>query len=124
MKNIFYEGTVKIPYVNFNAEQGLLELKGRSTPENIEDTYRPLTEWVKEYVKNALDETVVNIHFEYFNSATSKALVQMFQVLARLQNEDKKIIINWTYADDDSLEYGQDFEDIIGIPFNYIPEEE
>ena len=42
MEPLIIEGTSKTPHIRFDAEQGRLELKGRSIPENSIDFYRPL----------------------------------------------------------------------------------
>jgi hypothetical protein len=40
MENLTIEGTAKTPTVEFNASKGILELKGRSIPENSIEFYK------------------------------------------------------------------------------------
>ena len=42
MEPISIEGTPKTPTVKFDAEQGIIEIKGRSIPENSIEFYKPL----------------------------------------------------------------------------------
>ena len=65
MENITVESTLKIPKVNFDYEKGLLELTGRSTPEDSDKLYRPLLNWLTEYVTKPQKKTTVNINLEY-----------------------------------------------------------
>ena len=44
------EGSPKTPDVNFDAGAGLLELKGRSIPENSIEFYKPLFDWMMDTV--------------------------------------------------------------------------
>jgi len=44
MDPIKIEGTPKTPTVNFNAEKGNIEIKGRSIPENSIEFYKPLVD--------------------------------------------------------------------------------
>lgn len=124
MEKIYHEGNLKIPRVNFDPDKGLIELSGRSTPENTETVYRPLIEWMDEYVKNPKDETTINIQFEYFNSSSAKYLIRMLEFLNILKENNNKFTINWFYEDEELLEYGEDFEDVLELEFKYISVEE
>ncbi len=44
-------GTAKTPTVEFSSETGVLELKGRSIPENAIDFFKPLVDWLDDYTK-------------------------------------------------------------------------
>ena len=46
MEPISFEGTPKTPTVNFNADDGIVEIKGRSIPENSIEFYKPLVDWL------------------------------------------------------------------------------
>ena len=41
MENLTLEGSAKTPTVSFDSENGVLELKGRSIPENSIEFYKP-----------------------------------------------------------------------------------
>lgn len=115
-------GTPKTPNIEFDADQGLLEIKGRSNPENTLDFYRPLVAWLDEYVQSPAEKTVVNVHLEHFNTSSSKSILELFRALAPLQKEGKDIVVNWFYEDDDEdiLEAGENYETITGLPFRMV----
>ncbi|MFP4022966.1 MAG: DUF1987 domain-containing protein [Thiohalospira sp.] len=122
MESITVEGTPKTPTVNFNAETGIIEIKGRSIPENSIEFYRPLVEWLEEYAKNPQKLTTVNIQLEYFNTSSSKCILDVFKKLETIKKARNEVIINWYYEEDDEdmLEAGEDYESIIRIPFKMI----
>ncbi len=122
MESITVEGTPKTPTVNFNAETGIIEIKGRSIPENSIEFYRPLVEWLEEYAKNPQKLTTVNIQLEYFNTSSSKCILDVFKKLETIKKARNEVIINWYYEEDDEdmLEAGEDYESIISIPFKMI----
>jgi len=60
MEPLIIEGTAKTPTVNFNASEGLIEIKGRSIPENSIEFYKPLVDWLDEYAKSPAPHTTVN----------------------------------------------------------------
>ncbi|MFO7827043.1 MAG: DUF1987 domain-containing protein [Bacteroidales bacterium] len=122
MESISIEGTPKTPTVNFNAETGVIEVKGRSIPENSIEFYRPLVEWLEEYSKDPQKLTTVNIQLEYFNTSSSKCILDVFKKLEAIKKARHDVIINWYYEEDDEdmLEAGEDYESIIRIPFKMI----
>ena len=85
MDPIKIEGTPKTPTVNFNAESGVLEIKGRSIPENAVEFYKPLVDWIGSYGDSAKPQTTVNIQLEYFNTSSSKCILDVFKKLELLR---------------------------------------
>ena len=127
MSNLQLEGSPKTPTVNFNAEAGILELKGRSIPENSIEFYKPIFEWVENYGGNPKSDTQVNVVLEYFNTSSSKCILDFFKKLETLNNGGKtNVIINWHYEEDDEdmLEAGEDYQAIISVPFKMVSIEE
>jgi SiaC family regulatory phosphoprotein len=122
MESISIEGTPKTPTVNFDATTGIIEVKGRSIPENSIEFYRPLVEWLEEYSKEPQNVTTVNIQLEYFNTSSSKCILDVFKKLEAIKKARNEVVINWYYEEDDEdmLEAGEDYESIIRIPFKMI----
>ena len=122
MESISIEGTPKTPTVNFDATTGIIEIKGRSIPENSIEFYRPLVEWLEEYSKTPQKLTTVNIQLEYFNTSSSKCILDVFKKLETIKKARNEVVINWYYEEDDEdmLEAGEDYESIIRIPFKMI----
>lgn len=122
MELLNIEGTPKTPTVILNPSTGVIEIKGRSIPENSIEFYRPVVEWLDKYLKNPQPNTVVNIQLEYFNTSSSKCILDVFKKLEVLKKNQKDVIINWYYEEDDEdmLEAGEDYESIIKVPFKMI----
>ena len=122
MDSISIEGTPKTPTINLNAGTGIVEIKGRSIPENSIEFYRPIVEWLDDYAKEPLELTTVNIQLEYFNTSSSKCILDVFKKLEAIKKAKNEVIINWYYEEDDEdmLEAGEDYESIIRIPFKMI----
>ena len=123
MDAICIEGTNKTPSVEFNSERGLLEIKGRSNPEDSKIFYRPLINWVDDYVSHPPKKTTVVIKLEHFNTISSKSLLDLFKRLKTIINSKNEVEINWYYEQDDEdiLDAGKNYEHITGIPFSKIP---
>jgi hypothetical protein len=122
MDSISIEGTPKTPNVNFDHDKGSLLLKGRSIPENSVEFYKPLVNWLGEYSGKPKAKTVCEIQLEYFNTSSSKCLLDLFKKMEAMNKEGNEIIINWYYEEDDEdmLEAGEDYQSIIDVPFKMI----
>lgn len=121
MKDLIIKETEKTPSVALSTN-GVLKIEGRSIPEDAASFFRPLLEWTKDFTA---EEIRVDIKLEYFNTSSSKFILEMLRLLENNTN-NKEILVNWFYeeGDLDVLESGQYFESIIGIPFKYIEYEE
>ncbi|MCK5169344.1 MAG: DUF1987 domain-containing protein [Bacteroidales bacterium] len=122
MESIALEGTPKTPTVNMDGGTGIVEIKGRSIPENSIEFYRPIVEWLEDYSKEPQELTTVNIQLEYFNTSSSKCILDVFKKLEAIKKARNEVVINWYYEEDDEdmLEAGEDYESIIRIPFKMI----
>ncbi len=126
MENLILDGSAKTPAVNFDFNKGSMELKGRSIPENSVEFYQPLNEWIDSYAASPKGKTVVDIKLEYFNTSSSKCILDLFKKLESLNGDATEVIVNWYFEEDDEdmEEAGEDYQAIIGLPFNMIEVEE
>lgn len=129
MNSLKIDATRYTPEISFNVEDNVLELKGECFPENITKFSAPLFSWLADYLKQLDNQAVtVNIDLAYFNSSTSKMLLDLFDKLeAEVVNNSKNITVNWIYeADNEAIEeYGEEFkEDLDMLTFNLVEKEE
>lgn len=122
MEKYTNEGSSKIPMINFDLINGVLEIKGRSIPENPIDFYTPLLDALDLYSVSVKSTTLVNIELDYFNSSSAKCIFTVFKKLENIHKEGNVVIINWKYQEDDDeiLEAGEDYHSLINIPFKMI----
>jgi hypothetical protein len=123
MENLNLSGSPKTPEVNFSTS-GELWLKGRSIPENSIEFYKPLMDWLEDYGKDPNANTVLNVQLEYFNTSSSKCILDLFKKLETISGSS--LNVNWYYEEDDEdmLEAGEDYQAIIKVPFKMIEVEE
>jgi len=112
------------PEINFDAQTNILSLVGESYPENTTLFYEPIFTWLEEFIENLqTQEVVFNIELIYFNSSSSKVLMDLFDILEEASEDDKNIVVNWIYDEENeaSLEYGEEFaEDMESLTFNLV----
>ena len=116
------EGTNITPSVEFDAETGLLNLKGRSIPENSLDFYQPIYSWLDEYIANPASKTIMNVQLDYFNTSSSKCILDILKRVDKIDDAGHDVLIKWYYdeSDEDMMESGEDYMDLLEAPFELI----
>lgn len=126
MENILREGSAKTPSVSFDSQTGILELKGRSIPENSLEFYKPLNDWIDLYGQTPCEKTIVDIKLEYFNTSSSKCILDLFKKLEKINLKGIPVSVNWYFEqdDEDMEEAGEDYQAILKLPFKMIEVDE
>lgn len=119
MDVIKIKGTDDTPNVILDAENSIIEFSGRSLPEDVITFYTPALQWIEEYAKNPNSKTHVIFRLEYFNTASSKAILDILLKFEDILNEGNDVIVQWYYQEDDEdmLEAGEEYSEIVDIPF-------
>jgi len=124
MENINIEATRFTPGISFDSKSNLFKIRGESYPENTADFYSPVFFWIENYIEQLENQSfTIDIELFYFNSSSSKILLDLFDLLEAAAKKGKHITVNWIYEDDDeeSLEFGEEFqEDFNAVHFNLI----
>ena len=122
MEKIINAGSPKTPTIKVDGDTGIIEVNGRSNPENSSEFYRPLIEWLDEYIVRPAPKTTLNINLEHFNTSSSKCILDIFKRIKKLQESEKDLAINWYYEDDDEemLETAEIYETMTGLKFEKI----
>ncbi|MGB0886913.1 MAG: DUF1987 domain-containing protein [Vicingaceae bacterium] len=122
MKEINIEGTPKTPKIYFKEGNNYLLIEGRSIIEDPLQFYNPLIVRLKKASNSVLDKLEIDFKIEYFNTASSFILLDVLKHLHSSDGLKDNIIVNWHYDkdDDDILEIGQDYSNVLKMPFNLI----
>lgn len=126
MDSLILEGSAKTPSIDFDGGTGVLELRGRSIPENSIEFFKPLNDWLDTYGSSPKEETNINVKLEYFNTSSSKCILDLFKRLEKINGKATQVTVNWYFErdDEDMEEAGEDYQAIVGLPFNIIEVEE
>jgi SiaC family regulatory phosphoprotein len=117
------EQSIRTPYINFNPATGVFEMKGKSIPENSILFYKNMFEWLSNYMEHPAPKTTLSIQMDYFNTSSSKSVVDLFKKLESLHKSGKgEVEIVWLHneEDEDMQEAGEDYKSIIKVPFQII----
>ncbi len=118
METLAFNATSHTPMIEF-CPDGKLKMEGRSFPEDVGKFFDPLIDFVSEIES---ENVVLDVNLEYFNTASSKKLMDLFKHLDA-NNHINHILINWRYeeGDDDSVETAEIFEEsLLRSEFRYM----
>lgn len=122
MDNLYIEATQDTPEVNFDATTGILEISGKSLPENIKEFYAPVNDWITDYGQQPQPLTLLKMRMEYFNTASSKAIMDLLELLNIQHKNGHEVKVEWHYQidDEDMQETGQDYAGLLSMRFDII----
>lgn len=116
------EGENQLPRIVLDKAKGHFEISGQSLPENVHEFYSPVIAWLDEYGKSPNPKTEVTFKMEYYNTASSKMLFAILEKFDEIFKAGHDVKIFWHYDqdDEDMLESGEDYADLVKVPFEFI----
>ncbi len=113
------DSTAQTPLIDLNPITGVMDIKGRSIPDDPEMFWGQILSWFDTYLVNPKDQTTVKIDLEYFNITSSKRILFLLYKLNDLIDTGKKVVVEWYYreSDEDMYEVGQDYAFMVRVPF-------
>lgn len=122
MEPLLINKTDDTPSINFDKAAGKFEISGKSLPEDVSTFYAPVFAWISEYSKSPNADSVFVFKMVYFNTASSKILLDILLRLEEMLNDGKKVTIEWHFENDDEdmKEAGEEYSEITELPFKFI----
>jgi hypothetical protein len=124
MNNFTIKQGEDLPGVLINFDQGIIELVGKSLPEDSLTFYNPIEAAVKDYISNPQPTTTINLRLEYLNSSSQKRILEILSLFEAIVERGLQVEINWYFNQDDEdiLEEGKDLAKTLTLPINFISE--
>ena len=117
MEVLLLEGTEDTPKIILDKGNGIFEISGRSLPEDSAEFYKPVLEWIDEYGQDPNGSTEFVFKLEYFNTASSKLILD---ILSSLEDIDGTKIMWYFHEDDEDMEEaGEEFSELVEVPFEF-----
>ena len=125
MEKYFADATEDSPSILFDGEKGLIEITGKSLPENAITCYTPLNKKVKEYIQSPKQVTTLNFRLVYLNSSSAKIILEIISLLETLPSQGYQVDLNWFYnADDEDMsEEGEEFKRMTDLHITLVKEQ-
>jgi hypothetical protein len=123
MDTLIIAGTEDTPSILLNIETGEFSFNGRSLPEDVTSFYQPVIDWLAQFSEQPKTGARFNFKLEYFNTASSKILLDILMQLEEINDAASAgFVIAWHFqeSDPDMKEAGEEYADIVSIPFEFI----
>jgi hypothetical protein len=107
-------------------EPGLIFIMGRSIPEDPNDFYRPVQEWVSMYARNHTGISKIELGFEYINTSSIKWIFTILKELSEMKELAQNASVNWYFerGDEDMSELGFILRSLVECPFVVVEVDE
>lgn len=115
MNSLIIEGTEDTPAINLNPSENKYIISGRSLPEDVTSFYEPLMNWIEEFASDPFG-MAFEAKLEYFNTASSKVILDIFLRLEEIEIESEAgINVLWHYDenDEDMFEAGEEYKELV-----------
>lgn len=123
MKKLLVYPTVSTPLLNFEPEKGFLQIHGRSLPENAVIFYKPVIEWMEEYIKSPQEKTEIEFRMILINTSSSKMFIDIFRKINEFVDSNKtEVSVSWYFEneDEDIEDMGLQYKEFCKAPFKMI----
>ncbi len=125
MENLVITGNSNIyliPQVNFDASTGVCEIVGESYLEETKDFYAKLVKWLQDYMFQVKGDITLSVKLTYFNTSTSRCLLDIFRMLKSYQLQKHNVTVNWYVRkeEDFTVEEVEDFIANSGLMINQV----
>lgn len=121
MENILLEGEEDTPRVELLFNEKKFIFSGKSLPEDVSEFYKPIFENIEAFFKTNPSSLELTFKMEYFNTASSKQIMEVIELCGDSIGDKDKLTIHWYYKDEDEdmQEAGEDLQDITELPFQF-----
>ena len=124
MEELIIEPTKKT--LGVTCSDGLIKFEGCSITNDPRVFFKPVKEWIKEYLRDPESLTLVSLDFEYIDTASVKYIYQILQDLKTTRSNNHTIKVDWHYELDDPeiLELGEILQSKLDVEFRFLEKEE
>lgn len=131
MDSLTIAGTTTSPEISFRPNEQTLEISGYSLPDNANDFYEPIMEWLnnyfvclKENCPQPDEASPLTFKFKliYISSSSAKIIKDIISLLNEMQEHKIPISVYWFYDahDDDMREEGEELADMTEIDMHFV----
>jgi hypothetical protein len=122
MDSLIIAAKGEYPAINFNGSSGIFSISGKSFPENVNEFYGPIFDYLQTYKKNPKEKTIIEFNWLYFNTATFKIIVKIILSLKELKSQNNEVEVKWYCKPDYSLmiKKGTEIKEVVDIDFKVL----
>jgi hypothetical protein len=122
MNDITIPATQSSPAVATRCDDGVLEMRGDSYPENSFDFFAPILQWIQEYLAASDKPLRLELHLLYLNTSSVKAMMDLFDLLEEAHGSGREVAVCWYYERENEriAELAEEFKEDCTFPFEIV----
>ena len=122
MEAINIQPTDETPGITLDKTSQQLRMWGNSLPEDVTVFFEPVLQWLEHYKSAPNQATVFDFNMTYFNTASSKIILDILTELEDLSMSGQEVLVKWSFREDDEEmeEAGEEYSEIVEVPFKLI----
>jgi len=112
------KGDALNPDVQFDPVSGVLKIKGKSIPLNIDQFFTDMVPWLEQYAEHPSDHTKLEIDLKYMNGKSLRSLVTLLYMLKSISDSGKQVSVKWNIPReaDDLADLGEELLNDMKLP--------
>ena len=121
MENLEIEETEESLSIRLQVN-GELTFSGRSYPEDSNEFFTPVLDWLDRYKNNPSTKTVANFDISYYSSTSALYLLRLLNALVSIHRGGNEVLVVWNYAKNDELmlQRGEELSSMVNLPFKLV----
>ncbi|MDR3542597.1 MAG: DUF1987 domain-containing protein [Desulfosporosinus sp.] len=123
MERLFLKESKSTPLVDFDAEKDILLIKGQAYPEDAFLFFKPLLDWLKEYLAGKAGQAVfIEVALTYTNTSSSKCIMMILDILQGAADQRVKVNLKWICNEHNEYEQecAEEFKEDYTFPFEIV----
>ncbi len=121
MSALIVDATSETPRVHFDPENNLFEISSKSLPEDADEFYQPVVNWLENYKQKPNTKTNFNFKLDYFNTASARYVARIVRILDNMaKKHDVKIFWYYREIDEDMLSMGEEYFEMTDLEFELV----
>lgn len=122
MERLFIKESKSTPFVDCDPDKGLLSIKGQSYPEDSFGFFKPILEWVKDFIASNQGKISLEFTLTYINTSSSKCIMMLLDSLEGAYDKGLDIDLKWFCNEENEYEQecAEEFQEDYTFPFEIV----
>lgn len=125
MEALSIPASVSSPFVEFDPDNGQLEIGGESYPENSYEFYLPILNWIDSFLEGTETDVLFTVSLSYLNTSSTKYMIDVLDRFEAAHLNGRHVRVKWYYDADNerARDTIEEFKEDFTMPFEVIPQE-
>ncbi len=121
MGALIIDATNETPRIHFDPDNNLFEISNKSLPEDADEFYHPVFDWLENYKLKPNEKTNFSFKLDYFNTASARYISKMVKILDSIsQKHEVKIFWYYREIDEDMQAMGDEYNEMTDLEFELV----